>query len=351
MAIRTIATEISPMYVIRTMAGMTIHRDFTFFDPPRVAARAGASLVRASKGKLGVPGVVESGFRPTRRRMASTALLAESAGVNIVACVTTRTRLRQLSFAGRLPMAGRAGRLAVSASQGKATLLLVIEILSTPGFRPMAICAVRSEPPRMRIVDRMTRNTILRRSFVAARNVTAVAAGLFVRPRQGVFRLVMIESSLSPTHFVMAFGTILRKRAPVCIVLFMTIEAGRRCLPLALVGRMTLRACDRDVPTAQGIIRPGMIEGGIAQSKNIRVPAAVVRMAASALSRRRQGIPAMKANALLQIVSDQFMTCETEPTLRLPFEGLMTGRAVLFEFRMGCRQGARHHHSLPIDRE
>ena len=94
-----------------------------------------------------------------------------------------------------------------------------------------------------------------------------------------------------------------------------------------------------------------MIERGIAQSENIRVAAFVIRMATVALARRGQRASTMETQAVRQVCSNLLVTGQTERALRPCVEGLMAGRTVLRELLMVGGQGARHHHTFPIDRE
>ena len=103
--------------------------------------------------------------------------------------------------------------------------------------------------------------------------------------------------------------------------------------------------------TFQGIIGQCVIERGIAQSENIRVATFVIRVAAIALTRRGQRASTVETQTALEGFGDLLVTGQAERALRPRVEGLMAGRTVLRELLMVGGQGARHHHTFPIDRE
>lgn len=247
-------------------------------------------------------------------------------------------------------MTGDTGRFGMRASQGKVALLGMVEVFAAPGRGRMAICAGRSESTGMGIIDRMTGAAILRRALVLLGDMAPRTAGRLVCAGQRIFRLLVIESSRSPTTLFVTLAAIIDHRVAVFVVLTMTGNTIAGGVSLGNFGQVTAFACDRRVATEQGIIRQRMVEGRFAQATDVRVATHVVGMAASTLAIERQRVAAMKALLPLDVVGYQFVTGQAQPALRITFEGLMAGTAIRLELCVPFDQLSWHHHTFPIDR-
>ncbi len=91
----------------------------------------------------------------------------------------------------------------------------------------MAVGAAITESPRMRVIDRMTRDAVCRRLLVSGSHMAADTACRLMFPDQAEFRLVVIELIRLPAGLAVTAATIRRKGAVVCIDLAVAIDAVR----------------------------------------------------------------------------------------------------------------------------
>lgn len=350
MAVRTVRSEIPGVDVIGAVAAVAVRRPLLVFaDPLHMASVAGNVRVSAVQRELRFTAVVESNLSPGRRGMAGPALLTEAARVDVFVGMTSGTGFRQLPFARRLPMAGATARLGVGARERKSAFAQMVETFFLPGRGRVAIGAVLAEASCMRVIDGVTGDAILGRVLVSFGDMTSLTARFLVRAGQRIRGLLVIEASRLPFDLVVAVAAILRKSALVGVVAAVAIDAfSRRVAPL-YIGKMALRAFRRFVPSTQGVVRLGMIEGALAECSDVRVTALVVGVAGPALPRRRQRIETVKAPSVVEVVRHFIVTDEAQGALRIDVERLVTGRAFLLELFMACDQRPRHHHALPID--
>ncbi len=127
-----IRAELPAMDVVTLMAGDAAGIHLSKLGGTRMARLARHLAVGLAERKSGALGVVEAEIGPFRRPVTVAALGAKAAGVHIFARVAFRAILGELSFPGRLPVAGDAVRPRMGADQRKPALLLVIEALLEP---------------------------------------------------------------------------------------------------------------------------------------------------------------------------------------------------------------------------
>lgn len=86
----------------------------------------------APEREVGPLSVIEVDFGPLLGPMTVTALDAETSGMHVFTRMTARTIFGELSFSGRLAVAGDTACVGVGSVQREAALFLVIEALLTP---------------------------------------------------------------------------------------------------------------------------------------------------------------------------------------------------------------------------
>ena len=107
--------------------------------------------------------------------MATLALHAELAEMNVVVAMTGGAVGGHFHLSGRAAMAFAAGELDVFASQRKFRLAVVVEFPDAPGVRRMAGRTVSSESTAVNIAAAMACETIVRRAFERARHMALAA--------------------------------------------------------------------------------------------------------------------------------------------------------------------------------
>ncbi len=351
MAVATFFTELPAVDIIILVATVTIGGLLDLFVHTRgVTCVTGCARMSAIEGETGLFRMIKRGLPPRRRGMAGAAFVSETAGMYVLAGMTSGAGLRKLSVARRLAVASDTSRFGMSATKWKAALLGMVEVFSAPGFGLMAVGTDRSEPARMGIVDGMTVVARLRCSLVLRGNVASGTSGLLVRAGQWIFRLVVIESRRSPIRLFVALAAIVFHRIAMNVVFTMAGDAILGRVAPGDVGLMAVVAGRRLVSTAKRKFRLTVIECGFAQAIDIRPSTLVIWMATSTLPIQRQRISTMKTLALFKIASHQFMTIQTKAALCVALEGHMAGAAVLLELCVPLDELSWHHHSLPINR-
>ena len=129
----------------------------------------------------------------------------------------------------------------------------------------------------------MARDTIRWRARIPSGHMTTATARLFMRARERVLRLIVIEASRLPAAFVVAFLTVLTQRSTMGIGLAVTRNTIARRFAPRDFGRMALLTGERFMLTVKRIVRLSMVKGRLAEAANVRIPTSVVRMAASTL--------------------------------------------------------------------
>lgn len=194
-AVPTIRPKIPLMHIVHLMTSDAIRvSTFLAVDPPRMACIARCPGMRSDEWELRSRIVIELHATPPTRGMAGSAVLTETTRMNVFTRVTAGTVLGKLSFTRRLAMTRATFRPLVSACERKSGLFAVIESRFLPCGRGMTLAAIGSEPILMHVIDRMTRHTIVRRSFVAPADVAARTTCRNMRASKGVLRLVVVET-------------------------------------------------------------------------------------------------------------------------------------------------------------
>ena len=88
---------------------------------------------------------------------------------------------------------------------------------------------------------------------------------------------------------------------------------------------MTIRAAGALMTAQQGVVGLGMIERRFTHAPDVRIPPEMIGMTASALTVGGQGISTMKSLALSQVGRNLLMPVQTELSLRIFSEWLLTG--------------------------
>ena len=134
-----IASQTLTMHVVAAMAGDATRFHFRLFHFGDMTRRTARILVCAAKRKFRPFSMIELDGSPCFWPMAITAIRSKAIPMNVFARVTSRTVLGQRTLAGSLPMARDTGCLGMCASEWKAALRAVVEVLPTPGIGRMAV--------------------------------------------------------------------------------------------------------------------------------------------------------------------------------------------------------------------
>ena len=311
MAVATLPAEFAAMDVVGLVTVETIRGQL---DPRIASLRMTCIAFRLRMGtverKFRLLGMIKGGLSPARGRMARTAFVSEATGVDVFARMTSRTGLGQLSLARRFAVTGDASRLRMRATERKAALLGMIEILAAPGSGRVTIGASRPEATGVGVIDRVAVDAFLRRSLVLLRGMTSRTTGLLVTSGQRVLRLVVIEAGRSPIRFFVALATVVAHRVTVSIVFAVAVDTIAGRIAPGDIGSVAILASRGFVPAAKRIVGLAVIEGVFAQAADVPVTSNMVRMTAPTLAIQRQGIPTMKSFIAFEIAGNQLVTIQ-----------------------------------------
>ena len=132
--ISTVSSQIPEMDVVALVTADTtgIHFLRLRLPWPGVTRHTRRVAVGSHESEVGPLAMVEVNFGPFLGPMTVAALDAETSGMHVFTRMTSRTILGELSFSGRLAVAGDTAGVGVGSLQGEAALLLVIEALLSP---------------------------------------------------------------------------------------------------------------------------------------------------------------------------------------------------------------------------
>src|ERR1700751_501128 len=140
--------------------------------------------------------LLHPGAFPGGRAVATIALAAVLTDGHVVLRVARQAILFQLHFIRRPPGAGLAGELAVSAGEGEAGLLAMIELPQPPAVRGVTAGTLLAEVALVHIVLLVAVDTLLADLAVLARQMTLLAGHRDVQPDQREAREVVVESQM-----------------------------------------------------------------------------------------------------------------------------------------------------------
>ena len=163
------------MHIARPMTAIAVRIRARGLHGSPVTGRAYERCMSAVEREARIDRMIEGHLWPRSRRMAGRAIRAVIAGVNIIGSVTGKTfRIRRI-VEGRILMAGRARKPAVTVDESEACFLEVIEARVRPTRRRMTILTDLSVPPRVHVVHTMTGDAPGRRLDVDLVAMTAAA--------------------------------------------------------------------------------------------------------------------------------------------------------------------------------
>lgn len=350
-AVRAVRPEASGVHVIGTVAVDAVRSlVFPAIGGLGVTGVAGRSGVGPAEREIGLFSVIELRWTPGRRAVASPAVGPKTPRVKIVLGMAAAAVLGQRPLARGFDVATCAVDFAVDPVEREAALCKMVERALIPGRGRMAVRAVRSEAPRMAVIDRVAGDAFARGLRVVLGNMAAPAARFLMGPGQRVVGRVVVELAGLPGDFIVTFSAVLGKPTFVGIVLSVAVDAGAGRVPSRSLRAVAIRAPRGFVLPAKRVVRLAVVESRFAQPCDVGVASLVVWMAVSALAGLRECVQVVKARLVLEITGDVFMTHETERSLLRGVESLVTGRAVFLEFEMSAGEWAGHHHALPVHR-
>ena len=287
--------------------------------------------------------MIEGRLLPIRSRVATLALRAIPAFVNVVLLMATDARHRHLTGGAAAGMTSVAGDRCVAAQKWEVRLLAVVERHGRPFDRRMTALAARAVGTVVFVVELVTRKAIGRRFCVAFVGMAAFARRLRVLARQRKVRRIVIELCLFPSQVCMARRAVRAQAAAMAIVGPMAIDADlrrRRVLCARFVARSAGNVC---VPALERIVGELMIEIVAVEERQRRVSALVLRMALAAGGGTRAGISTVIAEAPNNLCIDRLMTIAAKLCLPLLVELHVTILAVGSQLLVLLAQLARRH--------
>lgn len=129
----TVGPELAVVDIVGLVAVRAVAAELRLrIERPPVAGFAGCVAVGARQGEVGLPVVIEQGFRPSDRVVAESAFFAKIAVMRVVIAMTVSAGLWRITEHVRV-MAGIAFSVVVFAEQRKARQAMVEEHLVLPG--------------------------------------------------------------------------------------------------------------------------------------------------------------------------------------------------------------------------
>ena len=168
----------------------------------------------------------------------------------------------------------------VSACQGKARTVEMIEEIVGPVSRLMAVLTFGAVAPHVSVVLEMAAHALCCRIDVDFVNVTACAGDVGVSSRQGIpaFELVIVEG-IRPFRLAVAVHTLVAEIAHVLVVFNVAVMALCACYVVKWPGLcMTVQTHRHQVAVAQWKVGKVVIEFVFDESDDIGVASAMLRM-------------------------------------------------------------------------
>ena len=345
-----VTSELAAMDVVSLVAVVASGFDRRFVHVSHVAALAASVAVSAAQREIRSFVVIEFDRVPRERAVAIAAVVAAPSPMHVVGSVARDAVGGQLLFV-ELPSVARAtASLGVRSFEGKPGLARVVEDRRLPLARRMTRLALRTETSAVGIVDAVAGVAVTGGFFVALPDVTQPARYVAMSTDQGELRLVVIELRLPPPVRRVALAAVLAEAAPMGVVLEVAVDAFARGIAMLRIDLVAQGAVGPCVGPDEVEIGEGVIEGIARQAENVRIPALVIGMAASALGPRNPRKAAVEACALLEVFGHRIVAFETERVLRASVERHVTGSAVGFGFGVCASEFTRHDEPLEIDR-
>lgn len=207
------------------------------------------------------------------------------------------------------------GEIGVFPGQSKATAGEMIE-LGNPAVGSMAVAAEVTAGAIVNVIARMAIDTIARCALETIVRVTAGTTHILMPADQGKRRRRVIEPTAAPVVGFVTVSARLPETPGMGIVRFMTAAAAR--LSQSIISSVAVVTGD----AALGLVGPGqrevrvrMIEDVGHESGDIGIPAQMLAMTQTALSRARIRMAAMKTRPAGHIFRHGFMAVEAQRRL------------------------------------
>ena len=217
-----------------------------------VAAGAAELAVRAGERETCLLGVIELPDAPTVRRMALSAVFAQTAFVYVVSSMTT-VAIRGDALVGAAHVTLRARHGYVQTHQGKATQVVIEGDIDTPAFRLMALLALNAEFSAVHVLCAVA--VVALPAKFLLRNVGGVAAmaiDVDVFAGESELRVaIVIEAARFPRRAVVALFAIRAQSAGMIVFAAMTAVAVFGNFVLHAPGLVTRQAIDVGVNALQ----------------------------------------------------------------------------------------------------
>lgn len=250
-------------------------------------------------------------------------------------------------------MTARALDLVVPSLQRELRLFIVVVgavVLET--LRGVAGRAVLSETTLVVVVDSMAIDARRRHSPVLFIWMTASAGNLRMLACEWVLGLRVIELRSTPSCLAVAVSTLLAKPTVMSILfpVAATAAAGRVAAPGLSVGRMTVFTGCRAMGPEQGIVGRIVVEPIRVQTRDVMVPALVLRVAGATGQLRSASIASVKTLTRASVCCDILMAEHAQCRLAPGSERAVAFAAVVLDLCMQSCDGPGHQQPLEVDR-
>jgi hypothetical protein len=215
----------------------------------------------------------------------------------------------------------------VAPKQCEVGLFAVVEASALPPRGAVALAARRPQSPAMCVVELMAERAVPGGGVETLLRVAERAVGVGVAPFERKARRGVVEARCRPPGGRVTSLARVTERAPVGVVLAVTINTIAGRFAISLADRMALSTGRSLVSAVERHIRAPMVEGLREQHHDRRVGPLVLGVAGAAESRGADRKTAVKAERGLDVLDDRFVAHEAEVILGTSVEALMTRAA------------------------
>ncbi len=332
--------------LVRAMTIDAVRAEFCGCGFRRMTGMAIERCMRSGQCKPEAARVIEVCDLPCVLAVAVCAGGPEAAGVPVVGLMTPATvlRYRRVQITGTVTIG--ASDASVSPVQCETRLTGVIESLSGPALRGMAVFALSALAAAMNVIRCMASRALRRYSLVSLAEVTRRARRVTMFSHERIPRRVMVEVGLRPGALGVAGGALGAQCSPMDVGVPMAVRTDGRRLPVGTGRFVAGDTVERQVRALQRKPREIVLEPGGVELVHVRRPPVMLRVTAPALTGRRVRHPAVITSGGTDVRGDFLMTRKTQGALTIAVGAVVTVVAVRFQARVGLRNGAGHDELL-----
>lgn len=224
----------------------------------------------------------------------------------------------------------------------------MVETRIVPIRRVVTLRAIVAAAAVMGIVLRVATETRGRRFWKGPVFMTIETRRLQMLAKQRVIRRRMVELAFQPFRWLVARRAVATHFVLVGLIFLVAADTGRWGFPMFQVRRVAAFAVGLRVRARQFEVSKAVIECGLVQGHDIRIPTMVLVVTRRALVSLDFRALAVKSTVLIHVVGYVFMTIKTELSLPLLVEHLVAGGTLALKFGMPRDELSGHYQRLNI---